>query len=45
MKALPIEESRRNFISFSLEPEVCDIDARVKPHPIVPLGIVDEMIQ
>jgi hypothetical protein len=33
------------FISFSLEPEVCDVDAWVKLHPIVPLCIVDEVIQ
>src|SRR5262249_5233699 len=30
---------------FSFKPEVCDVDARVKAYPIVPKGIVDEMIQ
>ncbi|MEE9143629.1 MAG: hypothetical protein V3U06_02535, partial [Candidatus Binatia bacterium] len=28
-----------------LEPEVCDVDARVKPHPIVLKGVFDELIQ
>ncbi len=38
-------QSHANLLPFSFEPEVCDVDARVKPYASVPVGIVDELIQ
>src|SRR5207248_9311493 len=38
-------EILRNLASFFFEPEVCNVDARVKPRAIVALDIADEMIE
>jgi hypothetical protein len=34
-----------SLVFRAFEPEVRNIDARVKSHPVVPLGIFDEVIQ